>query len=224
MAGDYHGKVITLAQYIKVLIIKFKKIIKMYGTLEKLLDSHPRAKLLKLFYRNVDDLFSFEDIVKRTQSKPKDARSEIRRLEKIKMLRSRKKKGKIYYHVDKESHNYQFMKKFISEVGTIPMDELKKLVENLGSVKLAIATGIFLHLNNSRADLMIVGEDITKAKLSNFLNRAEAETGKEIDFVLMDTEEYRYRRGMYDRFVLDIEEKPHEVLIDKITGRKADIR
>ena len=62
----------------------------------------------------------------------------------------------------------------------------------------------------------IVGDDIDKAKLHNFLKSLEAEVGKEIKFGLMEKEEFEYRFGMFDRFVRVILEGPHEKLINKL--------
>ena len=49
----------------------------------------------------------------------------------------------------------------------------------------------------------------------NFLIRTESELGKSVQHTLMDTEEFRYRLDMYDRFLRDILEYPHEKLINK---------
>jgi len=64
--------------------------------------------------------------------------------------------------------------------------------------------------------MLIVGSHLKKKKLSSLIKDLEAEVGKEIDYVIMSPEEFQYRFDMYDRFLKDILERPHEKLINKL--------
>jgi hypothetical protein len=66
--------------------------------------------------------------------------------------------------------------------------------------------------------MILVGDGISRAKLRNLMNNLEAEIGKEIDFVLMTGDEFKYRLNMLDKFILDFLEGPHEEVINKIQG------
>jgi len=48
------------------------------------------------------------------------------------------------------------------------------------------------------------------------LRSIESSVGKELHYVLMNTHEFKYRREMFDRFVLDVLEFPHRKLINKL--------
>jgi len=97
-----------------------------------------------------------------------------------------------------------------------------KKISSLGRVRLAVISGIFLSDPNavsqyeSPADLFVVGDDINRQKLRNFLSSIEAEIGTEIKFTLMDKEEFDYRFNMFDRFVRVLLEGPHEKIINKL--------
>jgi len=93
---------------------------------------------------------------------------------------------------------------------------LQKRISQLGGVKLAILAGIFINAENSRVDLLLVGDSIKKPRLNNFLSWLESEVGKELNYVVMSTDEFKYRLDMYDRFIRDILEYPHEKLINKL--------
>ena len=101
-------------------------------------------------------------------------------------------------------------------------EKLINKVTNLGRIRLAVISGIFLSdpdsLNqyDAPADLFIVGDEINRARLRNFLGSLEAEIGTEIKFTLMDKEEFDYRYSMFDRFVRVLLEGPHEKIINKI--------
>jgi len=68
--------------------------------------------------------------------------------------------------------------------------------------------------------MILVGDGISRARLKNLMNSLEAEIGKEVDFVLMTGEEFKYRLNMLDKFILEFFEGPHEEIINKITGLK----
>ena len=85
-----------------------------------------------------------------------------------------------------------------------------------GLVLFSVLAGIFINSESSRADLLLVGDKLKKARLNNFFSWLESEIGKELNYVVMSTDEFKYRMDMYDRFVRDILEFPHEKLINKL--------
>ena len=72
----------------------------------------------------------------------------------------------------------------------------------------------------SKADMIIVGDAISKAKLKNLMGTLEAEIGKEISFVMMTMDEFKYRLNMLDKLILDFLEGPHEEVINKMPWLK----
>ena len=61
-----------------------------------------------------------------------------------------------------------------------------------------------------------------KSAIAKALRALEAEMGKELRYAAFGTKDFSYRLGMYDKFVRDIIDYPHERLIDKvgIPGKK----
>jgi hypothetical protein len=45
----------------------------------------------------------------------------------------------------------------------------------------------------------------------------EAERGKELVYAYLETQDFQYRLGMYDKLIRDILDYPHQVLLDKIS-------
>ena len=191
--------------------------------LEQLFDSPAKALLLKLFLRNPEEIFSLSEISRRIQANLKVVRRQVEGLQKIGFLKkkiiSRKIKEKragVYFWV-----NPQF--EFYSELGTLvlksspaSLDKIFRQIKKLGRVKLAIVSGVFLNLENSRADLLIVGDGIKKRRLEIFLQNLEAEVGRTVNYTIFSTEDFKYRYEMFDRFLLDVLEKPHQKLINKL--------
>ncbi|KKT28209.1 MAG: hypothetical protein UW43_C0010G0005 [Candidatus Yanofskybacteria bacterium GW2011_GWA1_44_21] len=122
--------------------------------------------------------------------------------------------------------NYEFyneLRSLVLKASPAEKDKLIKRISNLGRIRLAIISGIFLSTGddnsgngNSVADLFIVGDDINRKRLRTFLASLEAEVGREVRFSLMDKEEFEYRFGMFDRFVRVMLENPHEKIINRL--------
>ena len=62
--------------------------------------------------------------------------------------------------------------------------------------------------------MLIVGDRLKKNILAQIIKGLEAEIGKELDYVVLDTEEFKYRLDMYDKLVCDILDLPHMKLLD----------
>ena len=77
-----------------------------------------------------------------------------------------------------------------------------------------VVPGVFIGNKESRVDVMIIGDKLKKNIFQQVIKGLEAEIGKELNYVIFDTEEFKYRLDMYDKLVCDIIDLPHEVLID----------
>jgi len=184
--------------------------------LEQLFDSPVKVKLLKLFLRNPNEFFELKDIIKRTRSKDSACRSQVKKLESIKLIRVKVKSRKKIYSLNPDFDFYNELKTLILKSSPASIEKITSRLKSLGRIKLGLISGIFVNCDNSRADLLVVGDAIKRKRLSDFLRELEAEVGKEIDYVVLSTEEFKYRYNMFDRFIRDIFEKPHEKLINKL--------
>ncbi len=208
----------------------------MEGILEKIFESVPRARLLRLLIQNSESCFQFKEIAQKTRLNPSACRRELTKLIKIglvggrrtlvkehhpnKSSKGRRSKRKIkkvdVFEINKDFVLFPQLKDLIARASVASEKLLLREMKKLGRVKLAVLAGVFLNHENARTDLLIVGDDITKRKLDKFLVYIESELGRSIQYTLMDMDEFKYRMGMYDRFLRDILEYPHNTIIDRI--------
>lgn len=184
--------------------------------LEKLFDSPVKVKLLKLFLRNPDQFFTLSEVRKRTKSDLSACRSQIIKLESIKFLKSRVKSKKKEYTVNPAFDFYKELSTLVLKSSPASKKKILKRIRGLGKINLAVLSGVFMNTDIARVDLLIVGDGIKNSKLSSFFKDLEAEIGKEIDYVVLSTKDFKYRFDMFDRFIRDVLEKPHEKLINKL--------
>ena len=83
-------------------------------------------------------------------------------------------------------------------------------------MKLIIVAGVFIDEQDSRVDVLIVGDKLKKPIIEGVLRRLEAELGKELTYGIMDTMDFEYRFGIYDKFIRDVLDYPHLVVLNKL--------
>lgn len=187
--------------------------------LENLFGSKERARLLRFFLQNPDQEYDYSEIMQRNMLRG-SVKKEIENLVKIKFISRHSRKGKLSYMLNQNFNFYPELKNLISKSNIYPQCKSIANVGKIGNVKLAAISGVFINYQKGKADMVIVGDDIRRARLKNLMASLEAEIGKEIDFVLMSSEEFKYRLNMMDKFILEFFDGPHEELINKIPGLK----
>jgi len=188
--------------------------------LENLFGSKSKTRLLRFFLQNPEHEYSLQEIAKRNMLKNSAIRREVENLVRIKFILKRTKKGKRSYLLNQKFVFYPELKNLISKDNLYPQSKSLSRIKDIGNIKLAAISGAFINYHKSKADMILVGDGISRAKLKNLMSSLEAEIGKEIDFVLMSGEEFKYRLNMLDKFILEFLEGPHEEIINKISGLK----
>ena len=177
--------------------------------LGKILGNPARVKIMRLFLLNRGKNFSNKDIVKRSRVSSNIVRQEIRLLASVGFI---KKRG------DEWSFNSLFKYRGEFEDLLVRSDTLNKQTildkfKKVGHVKLVIISGVFIKNQDSRVDLLIVGDKLKKGKIEEGIRRLEAEIGVELIYAIFETKEFIYRLNMYDKLVRDILDYPHEVVL-----------
>lgn len=186
-------------------------------TIEQLFDSPIKMRLLKFFLRNPEQEFCVADAARKTGCGSAETKRHIFKLKDIgALVRRSGKKGKPNFSLNAQFLLYPELKNLILKSIPVPLEKLKQQVKGLGGIKFAVASGVFINEEGCRIDLMLVGERINQKKLNNFVRKTEQHIGKEINYVVFSQKEFGYRMDVRDRFVRDILEEKHEVLIQKI--------
>ena len=193
--------------------------------LEKLFESVPKVSIMRLFVQNPQNDFTLSNISDRTKIKRRSVQTELVKLVNVGLIKKKiitipdknnKAKKANGYGIDTNFPLLQELRDLIIRSSTASRKRLFIQVKRLGKVKLVVLSGIFINSDRSRTDILIVGDDISKRKLENFLSTVESELGKTVSYTLMETDEFKYRIGMFDRFLRDIFEYPHEKLLNKL--------
>lgn len=185
-------------------------------TLARIFGSETKVKMMKLFIFNEDKVYTTKEISQRTKSDISKVRREASVLEKVGLVKRRIIKGKHGFVLNLTFPYIKQLQSFLIDVEPLQPKEMTRMIGGSGSIKLIITAGIFIQEAESRADLLVVGDNVKKGKLENIIKNVEAEVGKELKYVFLTTDEFRYRMSMYDKLLRDILDYPHRVLLDKL--------
>ena len=173
-----------------------------------------RVRILRLFLLNPTSRFLSKDIADKSRVRGASLRSELLALQKIRFIR--KQKGFL-----KLSSSFEFLtplKNLLLATEPFKDDEIVARFKNGGRIKLVLVAGIFTQENGgeNRVDILIVGENLKRNRIERALRDMESEVGKELSYAIFETKEFKYRMEVYDKFVRDIMDYPHRILLDKI--------
>ncbi len=181
-----------------------------------LLGSQNRVKILRLFFLNAEKIIENKEISRRSKVLPAALRREISILSKISFIK-KKSLGKLKgWQINPAFPYLNLLRNLLLNSTAVSAEDLSKKLKVVGRIKLIIISGIFIQNNDSRVDLLVVGDFIKKNKIEKTVKDIEAIVGKELKYAFFDTDEFLYRLGIYDKFVRDILDYPHEKILNKL--------
>lgn len=174
---------------------------------------------------NQDVGFENKDISKHCRTKPAATKREIQLLQSIGFV----KKGSFYKTMvvrKKESRkkvsgwfvNNEFLYlgalyDLLITSKSIDKKDLVGRVRKTGKIKMLVVAGAFLKDEESRLDILAVGDGISQKKFENMVRGLESEIGKELRYSAFTVEEFKYRVSMYDKLVCDVFDYSHEIVL-----------
>jgi hypothetical protein len=171
-----------------------------------------KVKIMRLFVFNPSISFGAVEVAKRAKEPPRKARKELRSLTKAGLLRSRRKG----FTLNGEYPYLRALESFLIDAAPISDKEIVRKLSKVGSIKLVLTSGIFMHDPESRVDILVVGDHLKKGMLISAITALEAELGKELRYAAFETSDFTYRLGIYDKLIRDILDFPHKKLVNKL--------
>jgi hypothetical protein len=142
-------------------------------------------------------------------------RRELANLKSIGLVKSRAKKGKIFYQANPKAEIFNDLKKIFCKVHqeTIYENKIADKLKMAGIIQFASLHGYFVEDPSSSVDLFVVGT-IDKVKIRPIVKELSTEVGHEINYTIMSPEEYQERRDLFDRFLTEILSSTKIVVVD----------
>ena len=196
--------------------------------LERLFGGSAKVKIIKLFLFNQREIFDKDTIGDRTKSSSSDVRRELLSLEKINLIKKRsffkeyERQGKTLkkrtdgWYVNPDFPLLTALQQLLIKTAPFSHEEIVSKLSKAGKLKFVVITGVFIQDFDSRIDILVVGDILSKARLESAIRSMEAEIGRELRYSSFETADFKYRLDMYDKLVRDILDFDHEVVLDKM--------
>ena len=202
--------------------------------LEKLFGGTGRVKIMRLFLYNPEKACTKEEISMRAKVSPREVAKEMLHLEKVGLVikksyieeiafvdkRTGKKKvskQKAVGWVLNKSFEYLIpLQNLLINLNTLRHEDVAKKISSVGKIKLLVLAGIFIQDPSSRLDVLVVGDRLKRNAIEATMRNIEAELGKELRYAVFETEDFKYRMGVYDKLIRDVFDYSHTRVIDKI--------
>jgi hypothetical protein len=184
----------------------------MTKSVSRIFGNETRVKIMRLFIFNPDSTYTLDTVTRRTLEKRTSVVKELRLLAKAGLIR-RKTKG---YTLDKTYPHLAALEHFLVDASPVLPKDIAKKLSRAGTLKLLLISGIFIHDDECRVDLLVVGDKIKKPMLHSAISNLESQLGKEIRYSYFETPDFNYRLRMYDKLIRDILDYPHQKILNKL--------
>ena len=201
-------------------------------TLSKLFGNAAKIKIMRLFLSNDDVIFDNAEISKRTKVSLVNLRKELKIFESISLIKKRifykevikKVKGKEVVEKKKTSGwildpSFSLLaplKNLLIKGSPVAQKDIINRLKGGGVLKLIITSGVFIQEPDSRVDILIVGDNINNSYLERAISILESEIGQELKYFILETPDFNYRLGVYDKLLRDILDYSHKKIVNKL--------
>lgn len=179
--------------------------------LEKLFGSKTRAKLLNLFFENPGKSYYVREITRVIGEQINSVRRELINLDSIGVIKNDTYDNKVYYSANmKHVYAHALSEMFSARIIDARDKDARKVnvwEEYVKPVKNYLKGLIVTNRipGQEGIDLLIIGDDKTK-KLTHWAEVVEKKVGKPLNYVIMSTDDYSYRKSVRDRFLTELME------------------
>lgn len=173
--------------------------------LSSLIISKTRVKILNLYLQNPGKIYHVREIVRQIDEEINAVRRELAHLEKHSMVSKEGRGNRLYYNLRSDYPLYYDLLKIVAKTSGLGGDILKNRVK-LGKIKFAFVSGRFARRKKGEPDdidLLVVGT-VVLPELALIVRGEEAKRGEEINYTVMTTEEFDFRKKRVDPFVQKI--------------------
>jgi DNA-binding transcriptional ArsR family regulator len=174
-------------------------------SLQDLIVSKVRVKMLQLFFRSPEEMLYVREITRLINEEINAVRRELERLLESGLIKSEQRGNRLYYSLN---HRYLFYAELLqittksSGLGL----KLRKLRRKLGTIDYVMFSGRYvrgLKPTRDEVDVLIIGE-IVLPELEVLIKEEQEKLGRELNYAVFSLEEFEFRKARRDPFVMEI--------------------
>ncbi len=187
--------------------------------LERLFETSLRLRLLVHFLGAAKRPYSFNELKTKMRVPKRRLEKELVNFKRLGLITGSRQKKIGFFQTNMRCPIYEELRALIFKVEKTPQDKMFNPLRKMRQIKYAVLTGFFTQAKGVPTDLLIVGR-VSPKKFRLFIKRLERQTGREINFTIMTPNEFSYREAAGDRFLSQIKDNEHIVLIETLKQNK----
>ncbi len=182
--------------------------------LSNLIPSQTRLKILELFFHHPEENYYLRRVVREVEKEVNAVKRELDILEKERLLLKERRLNKVFYSLNK---NYRYYDEFLRIFAK--SDQISQLIyqnlPRLGKIKFIALSTKFSKRQDIKEDevyLMLVGH-VVVPEITQIVSEVEKAFGRDINYTVMNEEEFAFRKRNNDPFVWRFLRQPKVMLI-----------
>lgn len=167
--------------------------------------SKVRVKMLELFFRNPNELYYVRQITRLIDEEINAVRRELERMSEANILKSEKRGNRLYYYLNRQYDYYAELLRLVVKSSGLGK-AIKKKKREIGNPRFVMFSSKFAQHKNravDEVDILFVG-DIKLQQLEPLIKAEEELRQYEVNYTIMSTDEYEFRKARRDPFVNEI--------------------
>lgn len=167
--------------------------------------SRVRSKLLKVFLSDPQEMFYVRQLTRMVGEEINAVRRELERMQKKGLVKSEPRGNRLYYFLRKNYPFYQELLQLVAKTTGLG-GAMRKNRNKLGKIKYVMLSGKFVRRKERKqntVDLLVVG-NVVLPQLAALVREEEARRQQEINYTVMNLDEFEFRRRRRDPFLAGI--------------------
>jgi len=193
--------------------------------IDALFGSKTRVKLLYLFLNNPGQPFYVREITRKIGEQINSVRRELSNMIEVGIITSDSADNKLYYQINQRYEYYVPLRAIFGNaesnakvapvaVDNASLDEYSSMLHDIAGLRLALFAGVLVRGSTAPIDVVLVG-DVAPTKVNALIKNIEKSEGREINYSVLSYDEFYYRLSVRDKFITEILNSKHNVVIDK---------
>jgi len=178
---------------------------KIQTSLKQLFVSQTRLKLITIFFSNPKEIYYVRQLVRLVDEEINSVRRELENLKKSGIIESEWRGNRLYYWANKQSPVFYDLLILANKNSGLGL-KLQHKNETLSPIKLVLYNYKFAvgeKRNQDGIDLIIVGDLFSLKEVDLLVKQEEEIRGHEINYMVMDKNEFQIRKQKRDQFIVD---------------------
>ncbi len=179
-----------------------------------------RLRILRFFLVNKKDSFKLDDVEFNIKCRRDTIKKDLLFLSNNGFLdRYLDNKNNSVYKLNNNFKYINTLESLVFDFKSLDKDAILNRFKKIGRIKLFSFTGVFIDNNDVELDILVVGDVFKPKEITKVLAEMDAMFASKLRILIMDIEEFDYRKKMFDRFLHLVLDSDRITLVDKVSDR-----